>query len=264
MLDIYWLAGRATGYWAGYFLRTVRDLTGLVAARHLLAEDGVSSGFDRLRKENRLDLSMEALVLRPEFRPLFTPEELDKARLRLDQYGFKASRTSAPDDLLDEETISTELESLLTLVDAAPPGTRIEFRSAVVAFGPEARGAMRRWLVEERFPAFAIGVLEHLGKADRTAIAALEWYATTGGNDYALASAALDRLTRPTGAPTRRSVSEADTYRSTGVPEAATGGGCEVIVGDRECHNPGRHPIDGRIMCTTHRKAWGRGQIPRR
>lgn len=43
---------------------------------------------------------------------------------------------------------------------------------------------------------------------------------------------------------------------STGAPEAATGGYCEVIVKGEPCRNPARHPMaDGRVVCTTHPKA---------
>jgi hypothetical protein len=36
MLSIYWLAGHATGYWASYFLRGVRNKGGVIEARDLL------------------------------------------------------------------------------------------------------------------------------------------------------------------------------------------------------------------------------------
>ena len=88
MLDIYSLAGLATGYWAGYFLRSVRKDGGLVAARKLLWKNGTSAGFERLKEEGRLDLSMEALILKPEFRALFTEEELTRAADRLAEHGY--------------------------------------------------------------------------------------------------------------------------------------------------------------------------------
>jgi hypothetical protein len=92
MLDIYSLAGLATGYWAGYFLRSVRKDGGLVAARKLLWKNGTSAGFERLKAEGRLDLSMEALMLKPEFRELFTEEELARAGDRLAEHGYDLYR----------------------------------------------------------------------------------------------------------------------------------------------------------------------------
>lgn len=93
MLEIFWLAGEATGYWANYFLRKVRKHAGVWSARDLLHRSGVSPGFERLRKEGRLDLSMEALVIRPEFRDLFTPDEVAIASDRLAAHGFSPDGT---------------------------------------------------------------------------------------------------------------------------------------------------------------------------
>lgn len=88
MLDIYELAGRQTGYWAVYFLRSVRKDGALQAARKFLWKDGTSEGFERLKAEHRLDLSMEALMLRPEFQELFTAAELARAAERLSAHGY--------------------------------------------------------------------------------------------------------------------------------------------------------------------------------
>jgi len=94
MLDIYSLAGRETGYWAGYFLRAVRKDGGLETARKLLWKTGTSRGFERLKEEGRLDLSMEALMLRPEFRELFSEAELERAADRLAEHGYRLDRHS--------------------------------------------------------------------------------------------------------------------------------------------------------------------------
>jgi hypothetical protein len=99
MLDIFRKAGEATrkqrcdgtfvrGYWAIYFLRGVRNHGGLVYARRLLRATGTTDGFARLTEEGRLDLTMEALVLRPEYSALFTPRELQVAASRLAAAGY--------------------------------------------------------------------------------------------------------------------------------------------------------------------------------
>jgi hypothetical protein len=49
---------------------------------------GTSDGFERLKAEKRLDLSMEALVLDPRYSTLFTAEEIVIARARLVEAGF--------------------------------------------------------------------------------------------------------------------------------------------------------------------------------
>jgi hypothetical protein len=94
MLNIFRLAGEATrrvrpdgtiarGYWASYFLRGVRSHGGPEYARYLLRKRGVSDGFRRLSDEGRLDLSVEALVLKPEYAELFTDAEKRTATDRL-------------------------------------------------------------------------------------------------------------------------------------------------------------------------------------
>ena len=97
-----WLAGEATrqqrpdgtyirGYWATYFLRAVRNHGGLPYAHQLLRMDGTTDGFARLTAEGRLDLTMEALILRPEYRGLFSEGELQVAASRLVRAGWSRS-----------------------------------------------------------------------------------------------------------------------------------------------------------------------------
>ncbi len=105
MLDIFRLAGEATrrqrpdgtfarGYWASYFLRGVRNHGGPDYARQLLRKTGTSDGFERLKEEGRLDLSVEALVLRPEYSLLFNDDERRIAAHRLAEAGHIPPRPS--------------------------------------------------------------------------------------------------------------------------------------------------------------------------
>ena len=82
---VYRAAGRETGYWAGYFLRSVKQYGGVGAARRLLERGGVSKGLAKLASLDRLDLAMETLVLAPEYQPLFTDEERAIAGRRLEE-----------------------------------------------------------------------------------------------------------------------------------------------------------------------------------
>jgi hypothetical protein len=102
MLDIFRLAGEATrrprpdgttqrGYWASYFLRGVRNHGGPKYARQLLRAADTSAGFQRLTDEGRLDLTVEALVLRPEYEPLFADEDRKIAARRLEEAGYIVS-----------------------------------------------------------------------------------------------------------------------------------------------------------------------------
>jgi len=56
---------------------------GLATAKKLLAENKSQYGLTALYKCNRLDLTVEALVLKEKYRSLFTEKELKAARKRL-------------------------------------------------------------------------------------------------------------------------------------------------------------------------------------
>ena len=76
------------GYYPNYFLQMVANDGGLSAAKRLLNSGDTSSGFERLWMEQRLDLSVEALVLQETWSGLFTESELDVARRRLKELGY--------------------------------------------------------------------------------------------------------------------------------------------------------------------------------
>jgi hypothetical protein len=84
MLAIHPRSGRATGYWPNRFLQKVRRIGGLAAAHDWLRpEKGLSPGLQRLAREGRTDLSMEALVIKEHWSRLFSDDELNEARRRL-------------------------------------------------------------------------------------------------------------------------------------------------------------------------------------
>ena len=78
------------GYTASYFARMLDELGPLPTAKKLINDRTVSEGFTRLWELQRLDLAVEAVALRPPFRPLFTRQELEACRQRLRDYGFDA------------------------------------------------------------------------------------------------------------------------------------------------------------------------------
>jgi hypothetical protein len=87
MVRLHARARDEAGYSASTFLQQVREQGGLAVAKRRLATDAVSAGFKKLLELGRLDLSIEALALRDDFAPLFTDEELGRARERLARYG---------------------------------------------------------------------------------------------------------------------------------------------------------------------------------
>ncbi len=103
MLSIYDQATEV-GYRPVRFRQMVQEHGGLDTARRLLAMDGVASGITTLWEKGRLDLSTEALMLKPAYATLFTQAEREKARQTLAEYGYTApwdmpgnDNTPAPD-----------------------------------------------------------------------------------------------------------------------------------------------------------------------
>jgi hypothetical protein len=88
MAKIYQRARDETGYTATYLLSMLAEDGGVETARRLLASATVSTGFTSLWNRGRLDLTVEALVLDPQFAGLFTADELDIARGRLAQFDY--------------------------------------------------------------------------------------------------------------------------------------------------------------------------------
>lgn len=87
MVNVYARARDEAGYKATFFLRMVAEQGGLEAARQLLHSPAVSDGFRALWERGRLDLTVEALVLEPKYRDLFTAEERQTAQQRLKKLG---------------------------------------------------------------------------------------------------------------------------------------------------------------------------------
>jgi len=88
MLNIYELAKKECNYTARRYLQMLHRRRGLETAKILLHSNKVSDGYTALRECGRLDLTVEALVRKMEWRELFTPEEINIATKRLKDYGF--------------------------------------------------------------------------------------------------------------------------------------------------------------------------------
>ncbi|WP_146167868.1 hypothetical protein [Micromonospora sp. MH33] len=82
---------REINYNATIYIRMISTLGGLGTARQLLHASSVSSGFTTLWEKGRLDLAVEAFVLRDPWSALFSEEELQVARDRLAKYGYHPS-----------------------------------------------------------------------------------------------------------------------------------------------------------------------------
>jgi len=67
----------------------VAEKGGVATARSLLASTTPQEGFIRLWECGRLDLTVEALVLNPEYVSLFTGQDRQEARAQLEAYGYE-------------------------------------------------------------------------------------------------------------------------------------------------------------------------------
>lgn len=88
MLGIYKRAKAEAGYNATRFLSMVSERGGLDTARYLLRAQTISDGYAELSLRGRLDLTVEALVIEPRWRELFSDKEWAIAVARLTEYGY--------------------------------------------------------------------------------------------------------------------------------------------------------------------------------
>jgi hypothetical protein len=91
MMDIYVRAKAEAGYTASIFHRMLCDRGGLATAKQLINDRKPSEGYTALWERGRLDPTVEAMVTdSKEWLSLFEPEELERARKRLADYGYTA------------------------------------------------------------------------------------------------------------------------------------------------------------------------------
>ena len=88
MLDVYLDAKNEAKYNATRFLSMVNELGGLETARVLLRASSVSEGYTALWERERLDLTVEAVILDKRWHPLFTEADRAVAIKRLREYGY--------------------------------------------------------------------------------------------------------------------------------------------------------------------------------
>lgn len=89
MVNIYKEADLQCNYKPTRFLQLINNKGALLAAKELINKEGATEGFTRLWECNRLDLSLEVLVLKEKYKELFTDEEREICINRLKDYGYK-------------------------------------------------------------------------------------------------------------------------------------------------------------------------------
>jgi len=91
MLNIY-DAAQKLGYRPSHLLSMVSEKGGYEAAKQLICSTQPTEGFLKLWELKRLDITVEAKVLLPEYHDLFTDEEREICRKRLEEYGHPIQR----------------------------------------------------------------------------------------------------------------------------------------------------------------------------
>ena len=69
----------------------IDEIGGVEVARRSLSQEIVTNGFSRLWEMGKLEMSLEALATRSEFRSLFTDGERRIAHERLQAHGYSAN-----------------------------------------------------------------------------------------------------------------------------------------------------------------------------
>jgi hypothetical protein len=75
----------ALGYNPFIFADMLNTWGGVGVARKLIASGEIQSGIKKIVAMGHPELSMESIMLEPQFESLFTPGELEAAKWRLDQ-----------------------------------------------------------------------------------------------------------------------------------------------------------------------------------
>lgn len=94
MLTIYRRAKSEAKYNAAIFFRMLSERGGVVTAKYLINAAKPSEGYTHLYERGRLDLTVEAMVVEDKrWNPLFTADELARARKRLSDYHYKTGES---------------------------------------------------------------------------------------------------------------------------------------------------------------------------
>jgi 5-methylcytosine-specific restriction protein A len=126
VFEIYELAKKLCNYNATRFLQKIRRDGGINAAKAWLnpkyKNQPPTDGFIKLMQNGRLDISLEALVLRNPWHIFFTSDELDNAKTRLQNYGYKDvdiknenSTQTIPEEIPMSEEYSEGTKHLITV-----------------------------------------------------------------------------------------------------------------------------------------------------
>ncbi|MBS0189659.1 MAG: hypothetical protein JSR52_00785 [Planctomycetes bacterium] len=116
---------RRIGYNPTGFMGMVTSSSAFEAVRTLLAKREPSDGFTTLWGKKRLDLTVEAIVLKPEWRSFFTPPERETARRRLAAAEYRAPWDNEEQPVIDNAQIESLLKELVASKGDRSAGKRV-------------------------------------------------------------------------------------------------------------------------------------------
>lgn len=121
---------RRIGYKPTGFMGMMTASSAFEAVRTLLTKRDPSEGFTTLWEKGRLDLTVEAIVLKPEWRGYFALPELETARRRLTDVGYRApwDDGAAPIRCANDAEIESLLIELAASNGDVSSGKRIRAR----------------------------------------------------------------------------------------------------------------------------------------
>lgn len=156
---------------------------------------------------------------------------------------------------VSESPASPELQDLLQASDAATGFDRIGYRDPIAAHGLTAINPLLDRIDRGVHPAFAVTVLEAIGRSQRAEAMAALSAAARRIDVRELARASLDRLGRaasPWGSQ-GRSPGVLEDVPAMGKPPPRQGPRQFLTRAGKPCQNPGRYWRDGRWSCSRNR-----------
>lgn len=89
VVDAYNTARKECGYNASVFIQLIHEHGAVKVAKDFLVKNKATTGFEKLWEKQRLDLTIEASVLLPQYKVLFSDAERKTAFERLKEYGYE-------------------------------------------------------------------------------------------------------------------------------------------------------------------------------
>lgn len=118
MVNIYKQAKKDIGYNATRLIQMLSEYGGVETAKKLIHSNDLSYGFEVLWEAGKLDLTVEALVIKEKYSSLFEQEEIKICEDKLKSLGYKIKKNELPikeNELIEKKSENSECTFLMTL-----------------------------------------------------------------------------------------------------------------------------------------------------